>query len=70
MMLFMVLFPVALIGLAVWVVRWLFPSGQGSIRRSEHGQDPVEGVALRYARGELDREEFLRIRQALRLTDE
>ncbi|MHB1318821.1 MAG: SHOCT domain-containing protein [Anaerolineae bacterium] len=65
MMVFMLLFPIALIALAVWGIGWLFPSGQRQPGRSEHGQDPGAALALRYARGEVSREEFLRIREEL-----
>jgi len=65
MMVFMLLFPIALIALAVWAIGWLFPSGQRRTGRTEFRQDPGAALALRYARGELSREEFLSIREEL-----
>lgn len=47
----------------VWLVRQLNHDGDGSSRRAE--RTAIDELALRYARGEVDRETFLAIREDL-----
>lgn len=47
----------------VWLVRQVAQGGQG--RRRHGGRSAIEDLELRYARGEVDRETFLAIRQDL-----
>lgn len=64
---FMTVFWVALIALVVWAVAALFPRG-----RSDDGarrDSPEDILDRRYARGELDAEEYRRMREALRGRD-
>lgn len=60
----MVLFWGAIIGLIVWAVRSATgrPAGQPTDRGSA-GQSPLDTAKGRYARGEIGRDEFERIRQ-------
>ena len=55
--LFMVIFWIALIVGAVVGVRWLLSQGQGG-PTPQGGETPLEILKRRYARGEIDREEF------------
>ena len=57
-----VLVVLAIIGVA-WLVRQLGRNGQG--RRRPAGRTPIEELELRYARGEVEREAFLAIREDL-----
>jgi len=52
----------AIVGV-VWLVRQLGRDGQG--RRRAAGRSAIEELELRYARGEVDRETFLAIREDL-----
>lgn len=65
MMGFGLLIPIILIAILAYALGWI-PSGgasrQGTARDVE---DPVEILRKRYARGEIDREEFERMRQDL-----
>jgi putative membrane protein len=56
----MVLFWGVLIAGAIWLVRALFPSGQWLLDKSESPKTMSAGdtLDLRYARGEIDREEY------------
>ncbi len=47
----------------VWLVRQLGRGGQGGRRRET--RTPIEDLELRYARGEVDRETYLAIREDL-----
>lgn len=65
-LLFMLLFWVVLIALAIWLVSALFP---GSNRRptsgADHLQSPREILDTRYARGEITREQYELMKQDL-----
>jgi len=62
MMLIMLLFWVAIIVGSVWLVRWAWTRS-----RPDHseGADAMEVASRRYARGELTREEYRRLRDEL-----
>jgi putative membrane protein len=61
--LFMLVFWIAIILGIVWLVRWI---GDRSDRtRHEAEIDPLDIIRRRYARGEIDREEYERLRQDL-----
>ncbi len=62
--LFMLLFWVALIVAAVLAVRWLIGFGQGSSRTAS-GDSSLDVLRERFARGEIDREEFEERRKVL-----
>lgn len=55
--LFMLLFWALVIVAGVLLVRWLWVEGQPAARR-EAGESALEVLKRRYARGEIDREEF------------
>ena len=63
--LFGLLFWLVVVVAVVWAIRgtWRGPSGQG--RDAGDGKNPMEILEERYARGEIDREEFERRRQDL-----
>ncbi len=67
MMLFMVLFWVVIVGLAVWLLSALFPRPPAhDDGHHAHRSDSVsEILKQRYARGELTREEYEQMRQDL-----
>jgi putative membrane protein len=69
MMLFMMLFWVAIIGLAVWFLSALFPRSSahnGTVQTRETGTDTaLEILRQRYARGELTRDEYEQMRRDL-----
>ena len=60
--LFMGLFWVVLLGLIAWAVIALLPAARGTTRRPE---DPLEILDRRFARGELDAEQYRRARDEL-----
>lgn len=60
MFLIMLLVLVALIVGVVWLVRTLAKDGRGS-----HPRSAVERLDLRYARGEIDRDDYIRRRDDL-----
>jgi len=62
MMFSMVLFWVAIILGVIWLVRWIME--QSNRGRSGDG-DPLEIIRRRYARGEINREEYERLREDL-----
>lgn len=64
---FMTVFWVALIALVVWAVAALFPRGRNDdgVRRDS----PEDILDRRYARGELDAEDYRRMREDLRGRD-
>lgn len=64
MMLAMLLFWVAVILAVIWLVRWIVEqAGRG--RSEDVGPDAHEIIRRRYARGEISREEYERLRQDL-----
>ncbi|MBC7236767.1 MAG: SHOCT domain-containing protein [Chloroflexi bacterium] len=63
MMIGIVLLWAAIIGLAVWGFRWLFPSGIKPTLPKDAEQDALNILAARYARGEITREQYQRMRR-------
>jgi putative membrane protein len=63
-LLFMFLFWGVLIALAIWLVRALFP--QTNVPVSQQEPTATEILNLRYARGEISREEYQARRETLR----
>lgn len=55
---FMVIFWVLLIVLIVLLIRWLLSSGHAGNRDHVGGESALEILKKRYARGEIDKEEF------------
>jgi putative membrane protein len=55
---FMVMFWVLLIVLAVLLIRWLLSSGHAGNRNYVQNESAMEILKKRYARGEIDKEEF------------
>ncbi|MGC1402255.1 MAG: SHOCT domain-containing protein, partial [Thermodesulfobacteriota bacterium] len=55
---FMIIFWVLLVVLIVLLIRWLLSSGQGANRGHGGGESALEILKKRYARGEIDKEEF------------
>jgi putative membrane protein len=62
MVLSMILFWIAVILGIVWLVRWI---GDQSSRREPDEMDPLDIIRRRYARGEISREEYERLREDL-----
>ncbi len=62
MMLSMVLFWIAIILGIVWLVRWI---ADQSVHRGPKDMDALEIIRRRYARGEINREEYERLREDL-----
>ena len=63
-MLIMALFWIALIALVAWAV-YRIARGRGWIGASDRPATPEEVLDERYARGEIDRDEYLRMRDDL-----
>ncbi len=63
--LFMLLFWGALIALAVWLVRVLFPVAERLPPPTDRGLDAREILDRRFARGEIDREEYDLMRKTI-----
>ncbi|MCX6100637.1 MAG: SHOCT domain-containing protein [Candidatus Bipolaricaulota bacterium] len=59
-----ILFLVGLIGLVVWIVRRVSGRTHGDACRSER-QDALEIAKMRYARGEITKEQFDQIKKDL-----
>ena len=59
----MILFWVALIALVVWVVRLIIRQGQPP--REGPTQSPLDIARIRYARGEITREQFEQLKRDL-----
>jgi putative membrane protein len=59
-----ILFLVGLIGLVVWIVRRLSGRAHDDARRPEK-QDALEIAKMRYARGEITKEQFDQIKKDL-----
>ena len=55
---FMLLFWLGLILLAVWLARALFNNDRFLHSKPDHGASPKEILDQRYARGEINREEY------------
>ena len=68
-MVYMLIFWIAVIGLAVWLLSRLFPGGaDGAIsgtttRRSAADESPLEILQRRYARGEISQREYEQMRR-------
>ncbi len=62
MMLSMILFWVAIILGIVWLVRWI---ADQSVHHGPEDMDALEIIRRRYARGEINREEYERLREDL-----
>lgn len=56
---------VALIALVVWAISRLFPTRAGGDSREQVAETPDEILARRLARGEIDTDEYARLRDAL-----
>jgi putative membrane protein len=65
MMFGMVLFWGLLIFAAVWLVKLLFQSGKSQSDRSQGQLTPTEILEIRYARGEITREQYDQMRKDL-----
>lgn len=65
--LFMIVFIAAVIVVVVLIVRWLGGSGQGAAppRHSSPGREPLDILKERFARGEIDKEEYEERRRLL-----
>jgi putative membrane protein len=65
--LFMILFLVVLVGVVVLVVRWLGGPWQGTVpsHQPPPGRTPVDILKERFARGEIDKDEFEERRRVL-----
>ncbi len=66
-LLFMLLFIILIIGLAVWLVSLLFPrqsnSGSTSLRSyTSDSESPLDIIKKRYARGEITKDEYEEMR--------
>lgn len=64
-LLFVLLFAVGLIALAVWVVSLLFPRGSRPMAGGVQTPTAREILDQRYARGEISREEYAQMKQDL-----
>ena len=58
MMLFMLLFWVLIIAGAVALIRWVWSGPSGSISASSRGETAEDILKNRYAKGEIDKQEF------------
>ena len=56
---------VALLGLVVWAISRLFPTRAGGDSREQTAETPEETLDRRLARGEIDTDEYARLRDAL-----
>ncbi len=63
--LFMILMLAAVIAVAVLLVRWLGGSWQGAAPHVLLGRTPLDILKERFARGEIDKEEFDERRRVL-----
>jgi|Deesub1362A_J573_1020465.scaffolds.fasta_scaffold16795_2 putative membrane protein len=64
--LLMLVFWGALVSLALWLVKALFPGGTGgTASSSDRPLSPREILDQRYARGEITREQYLQMRRDL-----
>lgn len=65
MMGFGLLIPIILIAILAYALGWIPSRGASRHGTSTDAEDPVEILRKRYARGEIGREEFERVRQDL-----
>ncbi len=65
MMVGMVLFWVLLILGAIWLVKLLFQSGTSQPKVSQEKLSPLAVLALRYSRGEINREQYEQMKKDL-----
>ena len=63
--LMMILFIAIVVALVVLLVRWLGGSGHGGAAHPPPGRTPLDILRERFARGEIDREEFEERRRVL-----
>jgi len=64
--LFMLIFWGALIALTIWLVRYIFPhSGQTPTTPQDKHPDAHEILDQRYARGEINREQYEQMKQVI-----
>ena len=63
--LMMLVFIAAIVVAVVFLVRWLGASGHGMASHTPPGKTPVDILKERFARGEIDKEEFEERRRAL-----
>ncbi len=63
--LMMLVFIAAIVVAVVFLVRWLGGSGHGMASHAPPGRTPVDILKERFARGEIDKEEFEERRRAL-----
>ena len=63
--LFMILVLAAAVALVVLLVRWLSGTSHGTPSQGSSGRKPLDILKERYARGEIDREEFEERRRVL-----
>lgn len=61
----MIIFIAAIIAVVVLVVRWLGGSGHGSAPYRHYGKTPLDILKERFAKGEIDKEEFEERRRIL-----
>lgn len=64
-MFLMMLIPLAIVAGIIYLVNQAVVKGGGNSRPGAGPQDPVEILKMRYARGEITRDEFNRIREDL-----
>lgn len=71
-MIFMLIFWVAIIALAVWLLSNVFPKAVNNLsspdgtRRSDLSESPLEILKQRYARGEINREQYETMKQDIK----
>lgn len=61
----MIIFFAVAVAIVVLLVRWLTGGAQNKVPPSSHGKSPVDILKERFARGEIDKEEFEERRQVL-----
>lgn len=62
---FMMIFWVLALGALVWLVTWLILGQRGRVAPGPRGDSPLELLDRRLANGEIDVEEYEKVRQAL-----
>jgi putative membrane protein len=63
--LMMILFIAAIVVVVVLLVRWLGGAGHGAAPHSPPGRTPLDILKERFARGEIDKDEFEERRRTL-----